>query len=174
MKISFIPTVSGKDGNYDLWIDGNSTILDITPKETIESIDELQSQRKIIFQMDLFNRAISKVNFQTPDPNIPKNYTQLIFIEGEVPKNWFGQELRVYERITDAESFIIFAFYSVEGESMEGDIIEKCEWCFYVNRVTKEVGKMIGYCETTPVEELRQRILEALVLRLGRDIKIKI
>lgn len=174
MKLSFIPTVAGEEGNYDLWIDGSSTVLNISPKEVLESIQDLREQQNVISQMDLFARAIPKINFLMPDPNIPKGVTQLIFIEGEVPKGFAGKELRVYERITDDDNFIIMALYDVSGIDIEGEILERCDWCFYINRRTKEIGKMIGYCEDTPEGEIRQRILETLILKLGRDIKIKI
>lgn len=175
MKINFIPTTTGKDGNYDLLVEGRDIVLDITPKEAIKAIEEISTQRDVILQVDLFHRAIEKLNLQTPDPSITPGNTQMLFIEGEVPKGGWGVELRVYDRVLpDSSSYLIFTLFYIGGMDATGKPMEQCAWAFYIGRSNKEIGKVIGWCDETPTGEVRQRIISDLIPRLGRNLKILI
>lgn len=173
LKIEFIPQPS--NGKYELWIDGRVNCIEISPEEALEAISGLNQQKDSIEEVALFLKAIDKINLQIPDPLLNPGNTQLLFIEGEVPRGFAGKELRVYDRVApDGSSFILFSLVQIAGIDINGNLIESPLWSFYIGRGTKEIGKLIGYSPSTPLGETRTRILETLIQRLGRDIKIMI
>lgn len=174
LKIEFVPQSTG-DGKYELWIDGRVNCIDITPEEALSAIYNLTQQKETIEEVSLFLKAIDKLNLHTPDPTLKPGNSILLLIEGEVPKGFAGKELRVYDRMAeDGSSFILFVLVQISGIDINNDLIETPLWSFYLNRGTKEIGKLIGYSPIIPTGETRTRILETLIQRLGRDLRIMI
>lgn len=174
LKIEFVPGSEG-DGNYELWIDGRVNCIGVGAEEALEAIRGLHGQMESIEEVALFLRAIDKLNLKAPDPSLRPGSTQLLLIEGEVPRGFVGKELRVYDRVAEnGESFLLFVLFGVSGIDINNNLIESPLWSFYAGRGNKEVGKLIGYSPTTPTGETRSRILETLIQRMGRDIKIMI
>ena len=165
MKIDFIPSSENIDNQYDLWVDGKLNVVGVEAGEALETISGLLEEAEIIEEFDMVWRAVEMVDLKLPDPQIPLGSCYKLFrIASVVPGS--SKFLEVFDRVaTDGTSFLLFILF--EGSE------DNPKWGFFVGRNSKEVGKVVGWKALPPLGELRARILDLFIRKLGRgEIKI--
>ena len=163
LTINFTPS-SSQDDKYDLYVEGKLNLVDVTAEEVLESLEDILNQGETIEEYDLFFKALEECNLLLPDPQIPLGQC-ITLVHTNSSKPHSTKYIEVYDKVNvDSSSFLIFVLYEKSGTP---------KWGFFISRDTKEVGKITGWNALPPTGEIRQRIIETLIQKLGRtNIKI--